>query len=135
MRSALALVACLFFLGASSTTEPTLEQQCRDVARTWQPRFDQEHMASIVSPPSAVAGDGGEARVRRYLNNTILAATDALQHKFFDRGKPQQPILILLFESDEPYRRLAKKWFGDEDISRFGYFRHDNVMVMNVGTG
>ena len=135
MRSALALVACLFFLAASSTTKPTLDQQCRDVARSWQPRFVDEHMTSTVSLPFIVAGDGGEARVRRYLNNTILAATDAMQRKFFDRAKPQQPIVILLFESDEPYRRLAKKWFGDEDVSHFGYFRHDNVMLMNVGTG
>jgi hypothetical protein len=31
---------------------------------------------------------------------------------------------------------LAKKWFGDEDVPHFGFFRRaDHVMLMNVGTG
>src|ERR1041385_3839035 len=111
MRSALALVACFFFLAASPTTKPALDQRCRDVEAKWKDRFAAERMTSIVSPPFVVAGDGGTARVNRYLNNTIRAAADALQRKYFDQGKPDQPILILLFESDEPYRRLAKKWF------------------------
>ncbi len=89
----------------------------------------------MVSPPFIVAGDGDVDRVNHYLNSTIRAAADAMHKNFFDHAQPDKPIVILLFESDEPYRRLAKQWFGDEDISRFGYFRHDNVMLMNVGTG
>jgi len=41
----------------------------------------------------------------------------------------------LLFETQGPYRRLARKWFGDANAPYYGYFRHDNVMLMNVGTG
>ena len=135
MRFAIVALICAFGLAASPVTQPTLDQQCQAVADTWKDRFVKEHLSVVVSPPFIIAGDGGADRVNRYLNGTILAATDAMHKKLFDRGRPDQPIVILLFESDEPYRRLAKQWFGDEDISRFGYFRRDNVMVMNVGTG
>jgi hypothetical protein len=57
-----------------------------------------------------------------------------LQATYFDK-QPEQPILILLFETEEPYKRLAKKWFNDDDVPHFGFFRHDNIMLMNVGTG
>jgi hypothetical protein len=134
MRLAL-MILCAACIAAAPSTQPSLSLQCETLAAEWRERFRAEHLTAIVSPPFVVAGDGGAARVRRYVDFTINASADALQRKFFDRGRPGDPILVLLFESDEPYRRLAKKWLGDDDISRFGYFRHDNIMVMNVGTG
>jgi hypothetical protein len=54
---------------------------------------------------------------------------------YFD-AEPEEPVLILLFESAAPYKRLGKKWFGYDDVPHFGFFRRDrNVMLMNVGTG
>ena len=45
-------------------------------------------------------------------------------------------VLILLFETAGPYKRLAKKWFGDDDVPHYGFYRRrENVMLMNVGTG
>jgi len=132
MRTLLAVFLCA--VTATPSTKPTLDDRCAAVASKWHDRFEAEHMKCIVSPPFVVAGDGSGQQVRRYLDNTILAATRSLQKKFFN-AKPDQPILILLFEDDKHYRKLAKDWFGDEDVSRFGYFRHDNVMLMNVATG
>src|SRR4051812_29357960 len=102
--SAFLLVLSLFSIAATRpTTKPaTLEQQCIAVAANWRDRFAAEKMASIVSPPFVVAGDGGEARVNRYVNSTIKASADALERKFFDLSEPDKPIVILLFESDEP---------------------------------
>jgi hypothetical protein len=138
LPSIVCALACSAFPAARATTapstQPTIEQQCESLRAKWADRLRVERMAVIVSPPFVVAGDGGEARLRGYVAHTIRAAADALHQKFFD-APPGEPVLILLFESDEPYRRLAKRWFGDTDVSRFGYFRHDNVMLMNVGTG
>jgi hypothetical protein len=137
MRAFTLIVCALFCMAVAPapSTQPTVAQKCDALRAKWEGRFKDDGLAYIVSPPFVVAGDGGPQRVRRYLNQTILSAADALHAKFFDRAKPDKPILILLFESDGPYRRLAKKWFDDDDVSRFGYFRHDNVMLMNVGTG
>jgi hypothetical protein len=135
MRTLPVLLACALCLAAGvPTTQPTLEQKCAAVARKWDDRFQSAKMTCIISPPFVVAGDGGPRRVQGYVDHTIRASADALQRKFFD-AKPDEPVLILLFESAEPYQRLAKDWLGDTDVSRFGYFRRDNIMVMNVGTG
>jgi len=64
----------------------------------------------------------------------VLAAAAALRRTYF-KAEPSEPILILLFESADPYQRLAKKWFNDDEVPHFGFFRHDNIMLMNVGTG
>ena len=145
MRAILTLMLALSCLGTApapaappappAATQPTIEQKCRDLAERWHERFDTEGMAVIVSPPFVVAGDGGPLRVQRYLDHTIRASAEALHTKFFDRARPAEPVLILLFESAEAYQRLAKKWLGDEPSTPYGYFRRDNIMVMNVGTG
>ncbi|MEA2710825.1 MAG: hypothetical protein QOF78_3426 [Phycisphaerales bacterium] len=110
-------------------------EKCHALAAKWRARFDAERMTCIVSPPFVVAGDGGRQRLNGYVDHTIRGADDALRRKFFDRARPTEPILMLLFESAESYKRLAKKWLDDEPSTPYGYFRRDNIMVMNVGTG
>jgi hypothetical protein len=52
------------------------------------------------------------------------------------QARPAEPILILLFESDASYRRLAITWFNDHDVPHFGFYRpYDRTMLMNVATG
>src|SRR5205814_9198270 len=54
---------------------------------------------------------------------------------YFEKA-PAEPVLILLFESEEPYKRLAKKWFNDDEVPHYGFYRHaEHVMLMNVSTG
>ena len=143
MRSVLlTLVVAILGCGATPTTaraapatQPTIEQKCQRLADRWRERFEAEGMTCIVTPPFVVAGDGGRQRVNRYVDHTIRASAEALHRSFFDRARPSEPVLILLFESAEPYERLAKKWLGDNPSTPYGYFRRDNIMVMNVGTG
>ena len=116
-------------------TQPDVAQRCERLADRWRARFDAEGFTCVVAPPFVVAGDGGRQRLDRYLDHTIHAAAEALHRKFFDRARPSEPVLILLFESAESYERLAKQWLGDTPSTPYGYFRRDNIMVMNVGTG
>jgi hypothetical protein len=130
----LAATACL---GAapSTTTAPAMEERCQALVERWRPRLQADRLAYLISPPFVLAGDSNVARLRRFDALTVREAADALQHEFF-ATRPSRPILIFLFESDESYRRLARKWFGDTDVSPYGYFRtRDNVMMMNVATG
>ena len=116
-------------------TRPTVDEQCWRLVARWRGRFEDERFTCVVAPPFVVAGDGGRQRLNGYVDHTIRAADEALRRKFFDRARPREPVLILLFESAESYERLAKKWLGDEPSTPYGYYRHDNIMVMNVGTG
>lgn len=119
---------------AESAGAAAIQAECEKLAEKWRPRFEQEKLSLIIAPPFVVAGDGSIERLRRYCDGTILPAMRALDAMYFDTP-PSEPILVLLFETEPPYRRLAREWFGDEEVSPFGYFRRDNVMLMNVGTG
>lgn len=101
----------------------------------WRERFDEEKFNYTIAGPFVIAGNGSPARLRRYRDGTIRAAARALSATYFEKP-PAEPVLILLFESAGPYRRLAKKWFNDDDVPHYGFFRRSqHVMLMNVGTG
>ena len=120
---------------AAPATQPAIERKTQALLEQWKPRLDAERMHYVAAAPFVIAGDGMPRQLARYRDGTILAATRALQAMYFDKG-PQEPILILLFESEGPYKRLAKKWFDDDDVPHFGFYRHaDRVMLMNVSTG
>src|SRR5690242_19436369 len=137
MRIVLSLILAALFplitLG-SPTTQPSIETKCDDQLGKWKPKLAAEHFAVTITPPFVIAGDGGADRLARHRDGTILPAVHALQKQYFSKS-PTEPILILLFESEAPYRRIAKDWFGDENVAYFGYFRHDRVILMNVATG
>jgi hypothetical protein len=136
MRHLKICLICLILTtpAVSQTTAPSIAKRCEETESKWREKFAGEKLKSLIAPPFVIAGDGSIAQLKRYRDGTILAAARALRATYF-KAEPDEPIVILLFESESPYRRLAKKWFGDDDVSPYGYFRHDNVMVMNVATG
>lgn len=113
----------------------SIEDKSRALLTEWKARFDAEKFNYVVASPFVIASDGSKVRLDVYRDRTILAARRALRATYF-KTEPAEPILILLFESEEPYRRLAKEWFDDADVPHFGFFRREErVMLMNVGTG
>ena len=129
------LVVVVFFAGPFAHAEAPVEKKARALLAQWKPKFDAEKFNYLVAGPFVIAGDGSKSRLERYRDDTILAAARALHEMYFD-AEPQDPVLILLFESAAPYKRLGKKWFNYDDVPHFGFFRRDkNVMLMNVGTG
>ena len=131
----LLMVAPLLCASDALTVPDDIEAKRSALLDQWKARFEAEKLACVTGGPFVIAGDGGERRLAAYRDRTILAAQKALAASYFDK-EPTEPILILLFESAEPYRRLAREWFGREDPPHFGYFmRERRVMLMNVGTG
>jgi hypothetical protein len=128
-----AVLSCCF--AAAPVTEPSIDQKTGALRDQWKSKFDAEGLHFVVAPPFLIAGDGSPRQLEGYRDHTILAAARALKATYFDKD-PREPILIFLFESEGPYRRLAKKWFGDDDVPHYGFYRHhDRVMLMNVATG
>src|SRR5437016_13856855 len=97
-----------------------IDLKCEKLLGEWKGRLDEENFKYVVAPPFVIAGDGGAEALAAYRDRTILAATRCLQKQFFSK-KPAEPVLILLFETQGPYRRLARKWFGDANAPYYGY--------------
>lgn len=115
--------------------EPSVARKTAALAEHWKPELQKQKLNCVVSAPFVIAGNGSEEQLARYRDGTILAAAKALKATYFDTD-PQEPIIIFLFESEGPYRRLAKQWFNQGDVPHFGFYRHaDRVMFMNVATG
>jgi hypothetical protein len=136
--AAMLLIGAPVSQGSSPSTNPaglSIEQKTRALLETWSARLKEEKFNSLVAPPFVIAGDGSPQQLAHYRDATVLAAARALWAQFF-KVHPDEPILILLFETEEPYKRLAKAWFNDDDVPHYGLYRHhDRVMLMNVGTG
>ena len=114
---------------------PTVEEKAAALLTTWKARFDEEQFNYTTAGPFVIAGNGSAKKIARYRDGTILAASRPLHATYFDK-QPTEPILILLFESPGPYKRLAKKWFDDDEVPHFGFYRRrENVMLMNIATG
>jgi hypothetical protein len=129
---ALMLLGCV---AAAPATQPSIAQKTQALLDQWKPKLDKEGLHYTAAAPFVIAGDGSSRQLAQYRDGTIVAAARALKSVYFAKD-PREPVLILLFESEGPYKRLAKKWFADDDVPHFGFYRHaDHVMLMNVATG
>lgn len=123
----------LLLSAAAPSTAPSVD--VRAELEKWRPRFDEKGMHYLMAGPFVIAGDGTAQQLAGYRDGTVLAAARALEATYF-RTPLREPVVICLFESEGPYKRLARKWFGQRDVPHFGFYRHaDRVMFMNVSTG
>jgi hypothetical protein len=131
----LILLATALPTAGSEVTGPAITAKTNALLDHWKPRLDEEKLNVLIAPPFVIAGDGVEQKLARYRDGTILAAAHALKATYFQTG-PTEPILILLFESEGSYKRLARKWYPHVNLPHFGfYLPAERVMFMNVATG
>jgi len=89
----------------------------------------------IVRPPFVVAGDATTETLDVWYKQTIAPAAQGMAKSYF-KIAPDEPITILLFANETSYNHYAKRLFGDEGISIYGYYRrHLRTLVMNISTG
>ncbi len=89
----------------------------------------------VLQPPFVVVGDEAPARVRQRSVSTVKWAVDQLKSSYFD-ADPKFIIDVWLFKDKKSYRHYAKKLFGEDPDTPYGYYssRH-RAMVMNIATG
>jgi hypothetical protein len=94
-----------------------------------------EGFTVLEDAPFVVGGNLPAARLRALRRDTIRRSATALWATFFET-KPKRVLRIYLFADQTSYRAGAKRLFGDENVSRFGYFRpSEGVLVMDISTG
>jgi len=88
-----------------------------------------------VERPFVIAGDISRSEFNRIKNGTVLNSYRAFYSQFFT-VKPSRIIKVFLFKDDETYREYAKRLYGDEPDTPFGYYKsEDSSLIMNIGTG
>lgn len=89
----------------------------------------------VEDAPFVIGGNLPAARIEALRKDTVRRAASALWSMYFEK-KPEQVLKVYLFADETSYRAGAKRLFGDEGVSRFGYFRSSNgALVMDISTG
>src|SRR6266542_6562069 len=105
-------------------------EKLAEIKRMVSEEFTLEEYSYFVIA-SNLPGD----ETRAIITNTIAKAEKCFYNNYFEK-KPDEVTTIFLFADDKRYRYWTKKLYGDEDISRFGYYKpSDRVMLMNISTG
>ncbi len=115
---------------AVETVSPELRKEVEKLRK----ELGEGYIAGIEGP-FIVLGNIPEERFRQIMRHTIRACSECMYKQYFEK-KPNYTIKIYLFGDDTSYRRTAKRLWGDEDLSPFGYYSPANrALVMNISTG
>jgi hypothetical protein len=88
-----------------------------------------------IEPPFVVVGNCGTEDLKANCERTVRWAVAQLKKEFFERD-PKEILTIWLFKDDESYRTTAKRIFGSEPTTPYGYYSAaDKALVMNISTG
>ena len=89
----------------------------------------------VVEKPFVVVGDGGRRAVEGHARGTVRWAVDLLKRDFFEKD-PKEILDIWLFKDSASYRAHARKLFGRDPSTPYGYYSPAHKsLVMNIETG
>src|SRR5688572_5556986 len=89
----------------------------------------------VVQKPFVVIGDESPERVRRHAERVVGWSVQRLKAEYF-AADPDEILDVWLFKDDASYRKHAKRLFGHEPTTPYGYYSpSDKALVMNIATG
>lgn len=98
-------------------------------------KLDDDQFHFVVERPFVVAGNESKSAVRRRASSTVRWATERLKKTYFKKD-PHHILTIWLLKDKKSYERLAKKLYGEEPGTPYGYYSpSDRALVMNISTG
>ena len=96
--------------------------------------YEREGYTVLAEPPFAVIGDEAPDEVRAHAEGTVRWAMTRLR-EFFP-ADPVRLVDVWLFANEASYRRGAKKIFGDDPDTPYGYYSPEHAaLIMNIGSG
>jgi hypothetical protein len=98
-------------------------------------KLPQGNFTIVLERPFVVIGDEETETVKRHARDTVKWAVDRLKQDYFERN-PSEIIDVWLFQDATSYEENAKKLFGGQPSTPYGYYsaRH-RALVMNIATG
>src|SRR5215831_4734517 len=118
--------AAILLLATSTATAttaaaegPTADNLARHAAALSR-RLDGEGFTVLVEPPFVLVGDEAPDKVRQRAR-TVRWTRDLLRRDLFSE-EPARILEIWLFKDAGTYRRGARKYFGDDPETPYGYY-------------
>lgn len=135
MKATLAAIAALAIAHAApAAAEPSADdlQKRRDALEA---RLAGQGYTVVIEPPFVVIGDEPARTVKHRASGILRWSIRLLEAEYF-KARPDKLIEVWLFKNESSFRKGAKKFFGDDPDTPYGYYssEHD-AMVMNIGPG
>jgi hypothetical protein len=129
------IAACLGALAPSlAAAEPSADDLAARRADLEQ-RLKGKGFTVVVEAPFVIVGDEGPAAVKQRATGFLRWTVTLLEKDFFSK-RPGKIIEVWLFGNERTYRAGAKKYFGDEPDTPYGYYSPTaDALVMNIGPG
>ena len=120
--------------GVGVVVGASVEERAAALVREVRARLDESFIVEREGI-FVIAGNLPRRRFEAIRRDTVALAAQALWASYCTR-RPPDPVVIYLFADGRTYRAWAKRLFGDERVSHFGYYRPaQNAMLMNIATG
>ncbi|TMQ13229.1 MAG: hypothetical protein E6J90_00625 [Deltaproteobacteria bacterium] len=127
------LIVCLAAASAAAAEPSAADLSGRRTEL--ETRLRGQGFTVVVEPPFVIIGDEAPATVRHHAAGILHWSIQLLEAEYF-KERPQKLIEIWLFKNERTYRSGAKKYFGDEPDTPYGYYSSEHeAMVMNIGPG
>jgi hypothetical protein len=135
MRKCLLAIACLAISHLPLAAAEPSSDELKERKAALETKLSGQGFTVVVEPPFVVIGDEAPATVKHHASGILHWSIQLLEAEYFKK-RPNKLIEIWLFKNKTTYMKGAKKFFGDEPDTPYGYYssEHD-AMVMNIGPG
>jgi len=130
----LAIVPALLLYALPAAAEPSAADLATRKADL-EKRLAGAGFDVVIEGTFVVVGDEGKKMVEKRAAGFMRWTIGLLEKDFFSK-RPDKLIEVWLFKNEKTFRAGAKKYFGDEPDTPYGYYSPDrDALVMNIGPG
>lgn len=135
MRNLLIIALCFGALAPSIAAAAPTDDELAARKADLEKKLKGKGFTVVVEAPFVVVGDEGPAAVKKRASGFLRWTVTLLEKDFFTK-RPDKIIEVWLFGNEKTYRAGAKKYFGDEPETPYGYYSPSaEALIMNIGPG
>jgi hypothetical protein len=135
MRNLLIIALCFGALAPSIAAAAPTDDELAARKAELEKKLKGHGFTVVVEAPFVVVGDEGQATVKKRASGFLRWTVTLLEKDFFTK-RPDKIIEVWLFGNEKTYRAGAKKYFGDEPDTPYGYYAPSaDALIMNIGPG
>ena len=125
---ATAILLSTFGLAAADPTDKELKEH----AAALEKKLKGQGYTVLVEAPFVVIGDSPAATVKNLTTGFLRSKIVLLEKEYFTK-RPDRVLEVWLFGNEKTFRKGAKKFFGDDPETPYGYYSpDDSALIMNA---